>query len=104
MNSETENGERLLAALADEKRRCIVAYLSDSSGDVASLSELARHVDAHCSTAGDEDQVAITLHHADLPKLEEAGALEYDSRDTTVRYQPGPKVERLLGCLGEHGL
>lgn len=98
---ESNPSNSLLEVLADEQRRCVVAYLSDTSDDVASVSELTRHVTKHCADAHNREQVAVNLHHVGLPKLEEAGVLEYDSRSNTVRYHPGSKVETLLDCLRE---
>jgi len=36
------------------------------------------------------------LRHSHLPKLEDAGLVEYDSRSETVRYWSQPSLEELL--------
>lgn len=93
--------DTLLEALADEQRRYVVAYLSDASGEVAPVSELACYVKKRCSETHDREQVEPALHYNGLPKLEEAGILEYDARSKTGRYHPDSKVEGLLDCLKE---
>jgi len=37
-----------------------------------------------------ETAIAVSLHHATLPKLADAGLLEYDPRSKTARYS-GPR-------------
>ena len=100
---ETKSTESLLEALIDEERRNVITYLSDASGNVATRTELADYVSEHCPDTRDEAQVAIRLHHVSLPKLAEAGVLEYDPRSEAVRYYPDTKVENLLDYLNREG-
>lgn len=95
----TKSLEDILRSLADDHRRYVIEYLSETDGEVASLNELVDYVATHCSDAFGPEEVAIRLHHVCLPKLDDAGLLEYDSRSETVRYRPEPLVEDLLDRL-----
>lgn len=60
-------------------------YFRTHSTAVATLDDLA-------ATIGDERdepqrRVAIRLHHVTLPKLADAGVLDYDGRTNTARYR-----------------
>lgn len=73
--------------LADPRRRQLLLLLDDVDRDdrisLADLSErLAEEAD------GDESSrdVAISLHHHHLPKLEDAGLLAYDPATKTVSH------------------
>ncbi|WP_327051532.1 DUF7344 domain-containing protein [Halomicrococcus gelatinilyticus] len=99
---ETAAVDLLLSALSSECSRCVVNYFSESSGDVASVDELAEYVaDRRIeSDRYDVDRIATRLHHASLPKLADAGVVEYDPQATTVRYRPRLAVaQELLGRL-----
>ncbi|UTF52000.1 hypothetical protein NGM29_09270 [Natronosalvus rutilus] len=41
------------------------------------------------------ERLLLDLYHNHLPKLEEAGLVEYDDRTETVRYHPNDHVEKL---------
>lgn len=90
-----------LRLLAAEPRRYAVAYLSDAPDGVASLSELADYVALHADDVVDSREAATALHHVDVPKLEAAGVVEYDTRSRTVRYYPDSGLETVLEHLRE---
>lgn len=95
---ETEVDE-LLTVLANQQCRAIVGYFRDSSEDVASLDDLASHVRSEESGAADQrgkQSVTIRLHHATLPRLADAGIVDYDARSRTVRYRGHTLLEPLL--------
>lgn len=93
--------DSIFRALADEDRRCILAYLSEN--EVATMTELIDYLSTECSITHDREQAATHLHHANLPKLEETSLVEYDSRSKTVRYYQEPVVEKLLEYMEEQG-
>lgn len=43
----------------------------------------------------DTESLRVELHHHHLPKLENAGLIEYDDRTETVRYYPNERIEKL---------
>lgn len=63
----------------------VLEHFRTHSTAVATVDELA----AAISDQQDEAQreVAIRLHHATLPKLAEAGLIDYDPRSHTARYR-----------------
>ena len=84
-----------------ERRRCVLAYLQETPADTASLPDLSRYVVDRRPDLDPEDRdaVRLLLHHADLPKLEEADALDYDSEDRTVRLSGTPGDDAVFASL-----
>jgi len=92
------NLDRLFDVLGHSRRRRVLAALveldheGDDELDVAELGD-------------DEDtgEFQVTLHHVHLPRLEEAGSIEWDRQTGTVR--PGPRYDEaaaLVEVLSEH--
>lgn len=82
------SSERLESILADDACRHAVEYLQTVAEPVASLDEVAEHVAEQRDdpTVDCLDDVAVRLHHMCLPRLDEAGVVDYDSRSHVVRY------------------
>ncbi|WP_440008132.1 DUF7344 domain-containing protein [Halomicrococcus sp. SG-WS-1] len=91
--------DELLEVVADQHRRFVLYYLQDTDGDVASFEELREHLLAH--DLDDSERATIALHHRILPRLEDAGLVEYDARSDTVRYREDDLAERLLDRLAD---
>ncbi|MFB6131132.1 MAG: hypothetical protein ABEJ28_09960 [Salinigranum sp.] len=92
--SVTATQERVYAALADRRRRTVLAALTGMDGPV-SPEELAEEAVARASDAPEAvaglssvDTALVSLSHVDLPKLAEAGLVEYDAERRTVA-RPG---------------
>ncbi|USZ70428.1 DUF7344 domain-containing protein [Natronosalvus halobius] len=93
----TENSGRLqiellFGALSDRHRRQLVAYMHTINKDLFHLDDLAQIIaiqETDPSEVSEEkrEQVKIELHHRHLPKLDDAGLIEYDSRNGDVRYR-----------------
>lgn len=71
----------------------MLAHIQYSTADATSLEELAAEL--HTSQDVDADTLAVRLHHAVLPRLEDAGVVEYDARNKTVRYRDHAVLNRL---------
>ena len=74
--------------LAAERRRLAVDVLSERDTPVA-LDDLAAAVAARETTESDPgadavNRTAISLHHVHLPRLADAGVVEYDATDRRV--------------------
>lgn len=100
--------DKLLSALSIGYNRSVLAHLSQSGDDVASLPELAAAVAERRDDAGqtDPEPIALYLHHAGLPKLAEAGVVDYDRRGNTVRYRGHPLLDgspEVLQGIGDSG-
>lgn len=88
-----EKKDELLTILANHHCRAILSDFQYSSDDVASVQDLANEISKQAH--GGTEQVTIQLHHSALPRLADAGVIDYDSRSKTVRYQGHPKLEQL---------
>ena len=89
----------ILEALAHGRRRSVCKVLAAADREFLSLEELSERVTANGenrpSDSADVRPVRVELHHVHLPKLDEAGLLEYDHRVHTVYYEKDPVVEAL---------
>ena len=71
------------AVLASDRRRTVLAALTDTVGPIELDCLAARVAEAEPDGSGDPGDdtrrtVAVSLHHVHLPKLVEAGLLRYD--------------------------
>ncbi|WP_435177938.1 DUF7344 domain-containing protein [Halorussus sp. AFM4] len=85
--------------LSSRNRRAIVRYFQTTDEPIATVNDLAHH----CKEVGSEgnnavanDRMTAQLHHRHLPKLADAGVIEYDARSETVRYKGDSLTEELL--------
>lgn len=89
--------DAILDAMASERARRVLYYFTEQDSTTASLTDLSDFLVAR--DGGDGDQIRCCLHHGVLPELDDAGLLEYDGRDATVRYRGHPATEELLAFL-----
>lgn len=96
--------DHFFATLTNQRRRHILAYLSDESSNSMTMQELVEDIAAHEKDrkADSHDDIEITLFHHHLPKLADVGLIEVDKRTETVRYRDDPRVESLLAYLEEN--
>jgi hypothetical protein len=90
-----------LDALSGTRRRLVVHYFVTTGRDAAPVEDVVSHLVEREGTAGDRERTLVGLHHVTLPKLEEAGVVEYDARTETVRYRGDPLVEECLRLVIE---
>lgn len=92
----TDDAADLFDALADERRRFVLAVLFTYGGSVEQ-STVARKVadleTAERRSAGEPEDVRISLYHVHFPKLEAAGLVERDPENDEVRYVGHPDVD-----------
>lgn len=99
--------DRLLTSLSSHRRRAALYYLRENG--VTDVDELAKYV---ASTSNDAPEANLsgeqferakaTLIHSDLPRLREAGIIEYERRSETVRYRQSSQfVTRILRSCAE---
>jgi serine/threonine protein kinase HipA of HipAB toxin-antitoxin module len=79
--------------LSNDCRRRVCLFLRRAGVEVATLEDL---LEALAPNADDEERerLAINLHHRHLPKLDDAGIVDYDPRSNTARYWGQPTVEK----------
>lgn len=81
--------DELLRLLADETNRAVVTLLLETDGE-APVTEVADRLVsqgvAPASSTGEDDvtRTVLSLHHATLPRLDEAGLVDYDSEQSVV--------------------
>ena len=93
--------EQVVGLLRHEQRRAIVTYFDQKTTDRASFDDLVEYIVSSDSKRGatsteHRERVRIGLLHNHLPRLADAGVLEYDQRSETVRYWGDSRLETLL--------
>ncbi len=83
-----------LRLLADERRRRAIEALIDHPKGAISLSDLATSMDED-----DDPDIELELCHIHLPKLAEAGIIEFNQRDNRVVYTGDDRIETILERL-----
>lgn len=91
--------DKIYAVLADHPRRLILHYLRDSPENMASRQQISEHISEHDLGPQRAETVAIKLHHVHLPKLTEAGIVEYNPQTGIIQYTPRPIVETHLNYV-----
>lgn len=101
--ADHESGETVLEVLADPERRRVAASLAraDEPVSVTGLAEsmAADGGDALVGGGTSVESIRVSLHHIHLPRLEDAGLVEYDSADARVTTVDVPEpLSDLLGA------
>lgn len=96
----------ILELLAHHDRRLILRFLSEAPDHTATVDELVNHlIEEETEQTGKRpgrDQLKMQLHHTHLPKLTEAGVVEYDTRSQELRYWRHERLEDILEYLQSH--
>lgn len=86
--------EQIFDVLQNERRRYVLQYLRQNGGPV-SLGDLASHVAAaeyDCEfdevSSAQRKRVYTTLQQSHLPRLDEAGIVEFDANEGTITTTP----------------
>ena len=107
----TDGGERLsldavLELLANIQRRAILSRLHDESDHAVSLQDLVTHlVRLEADQIGEQpgyDHIEAIILHVHLPKLADAGVVEYDAQSEQLRYWPNERLEHWLALVEEN--
>jgi len=75
-----------LEVFTPEYCQAVFQYFEQHSTKTATVTDLGAYISEHHQLDEDETAVAISLHHSTLPKLADAGLLEYDPQSNTARY------------------
>ncbi|WP_435156265.1 DUF7344 domain-containing protein [Haladaptatus sp. DFWS20] len=97
--------DQFFTALTNQRRRYILAYLSNETSNSATIQELVEDIAAreHDEKTDSHDDIEITLFHHHLPKLVDFGLIEFDKRTKTIRYRDDSRIESLIEYLDEYG-
>lgn len=97
--------DAVLELLADRRRRELLERLFSQPSETTTIDELVEHLMDRESEARNErparDSIEIKLLHVHLPKLADAGILEYDERSREVRYRANDRLEAWLERVRE---
>lgn len=91
----------VFALLANERSRLVLARFVETGEHVVAFETLVDRV-ASAERAAETDpdahrrRIAMSLHHSVLPKLADAGAIDYDRGRETVRYCSDSRLETVL--------
>lgn len=95
----------LLDTLASERRRALIAYLRDKPESEASFEAATKAVvTAIARKQGyqpNHDDVQSSLRHHHIPKLADAGVIDYDSQTQTIRYRENERLETVYERVEE---
>ncbi|WP_231188259.1 hypothetical protein [Haladaptatus sp. DYF46] len=97
--------DTIFDVLSHSRRRQILSYLSQTEDNLVTVAELVTVISKHESESEmsvqrtQDDAVGIALRHNHLPKLADAGVIEFDTRSETIQYQAHPNVEKYLSVL-----
>ncbi|WP_254864323.1 DUF7344 domain-containing protein [Halovivax gelatinilyticus] len=90
----TDRTSRVITALSNEYCRAVIACCRGRTDPTVSFETLVHDVGRRSTL--DPSTVDVHLHHHALPKLADAGLIEYDRTDGTVRYNEQHECESLL--------
>jgi len=100
----------LYRVLLDSRRRALLRYLRQHSGERVPLDRLVDVVRQQESASSDPNSVAMDLYHHHLPLMADAGLIHFDSDHLTVRYvgreadnTPGSEQDRTPHASAENG-
>lgn len=97
----------VVAAVAHRRRRDVLRILGENEriSDHALASAVAEIESERGKAHADAETVAIALYHTHLPKLADAGLIEYDETSGSIRRTEHPAwrggLERVLGSPGD---
>lgn len=99
--SNTASTDTAVALMADPRRRNVLQYLMDNGEETVTIGDLVAEVeygDSQSRNAGQnaEERRYVELQQKHLPKLDEAGAIDYDARSGTLRNLAKGDLEKLL--------
>lgn len=97
--------DALLSLLAHHHRRALLEFLVEAPNNTAALDDCVGYLIQQEEARVDErpayDEVEAVLHHVHLPKLGNAGILEYDARSQQLRYWGHEQLEAWLARIQE---
>lgn len=99
----TASLERTLELLTDRRRRYAMYALRNGDAGTRDLDEITDSVVArereHGTDQVDEAAVRVALHHAHLPKLDDAGVVDYDHGAGTVTSVEADPLANVLDAV-----
>ncbi|WP_247002598.1 DUF7344 domain-containing protein [Halosolutus gelatinilyticus] len=89
--------DALLDILANHRRRALLEYLWNQPQNAGSFEEATEYaileVGRKQGRQPNHDDVQVELQHHHLPKMADAGIIDYDIRSQTIRYHENERLE-----------
>lgn len=98
----TDSLDTAFDLLRAPRRRYLLYYLYEIGGEVVDTDDAIDAVCAYEARGTDRDgfppreDVLIDLHHDHVPRLADAGVVEYDRRQGTIRFRGSAPLEEWL--------
>lgn len=97
--------DAIISMLAHQRRRDLLSYLESEPTRTASVNECVSYIvdreEERTGSRPGHEQVEVTFYHVHVPKLVEAGVVEYDDRSREVRYRGHHRLETFLGRVDD---
>lgn len=99
--TSTVTVDTALELLSDAHRRAILEYLASTPGSPVDYGAVVDHIVKERPDGRQADPQTVTIEcvHSHLPKLEDAGLVEFDRESGDVRYRRDGRVEYLLDAV-----
>lgn len=89
--------DRVLEVLQHRLRREVIAYFLDASERTAEVDDLVDHLAREWpGDSPSRDHLSVVLYHHHLPRLADAGVVEFDTEFDSLRYCPDADIEAWL--------
>lgn len=99
----SERIDSACSLLADSRRRVVLyALRGHETVAVDELVEAILRDEGTTATEQERERVLASLYHKHLPKLADAGVIDYDFEDGTVAPAEMERLEPLLGTVLRH--
>jgi len=99
--------DAILDILANQHRRALLEYLMDRPGNAGPFEEATKHIVLRIGqkqgAQPNHDDVQVALQHH-LPKLADAGVVDYDVRSQMIRYHEDERLETAYDRVGDLAL
>lgn len=89
--------DQVLEVLQHRLRRDVIEYFLDASERTAAVDDLVAHLAREWP--GDppsRERLSVVLYHHHLPRLADAGIVEFDPELDSIRYYPDAAIEEWL--------
>lgn len=92
-----EEISRLYELLADHQRRVLLQCLRNTEASLSTSTLVTELTQGDGREPSEKDvEAEIAVHHIHLPKLADAGVIEYDQSAQQAAYSAPPQVDALL--------
>ncbi|MFC6718321.1 hypothetical protein ACFQGT_11830 [Natrialbaceae archaeon GCM10025810] len=89
--------DAILDILASERRRALLEYLWGKPDNSGSFEEATKYtitkIGRKRGVQPNHDDIQVDLQHHQLPKMADAGVIDYDVRSQTIRYHETERLE-----------